>query len=295
MLMLSKTILPFSAALLLIASCRPKPLDLDIPQSPGAFSIASYCPDSRSVFVSATYSVSTLLNISDTATIKALPGTTSDLLLEDAVVTLRNPDNTVDTLRELSSGFFGRNDLQLVPGQSYTLTVCDSKKARMSIATTSYQPAPAVDTIYPMLIRRNSETNCKLRVKLKNVSLSSYFFISYNTTRQAREHTAPLPKNMHALNLFLPKQIALLSAADASGGQLERDITMQVNPTDTVLIQVAQVDKDYFNYLAAYKRTGSLINQLTGEPIHLPSNITQGFGYFSLFNPRRALFDLNRF
>jgi hypothetical protein len=290
-----KMLLPLSAALMLIASCRPKPLDIDIPQSSGAFSIASYCPDNHSVYVSASYSVSAMLKVLDTATLKDLPDATGSLLLKDAVVTLRNPDNTIDTLRNLSPGIYSRTDLHLQPGQSYTLTVFDTKKGVLATATTSYQPTPALDTLYPSLIKRSSDTSCRLHLQMRDISPSSYFFVSYNTVRQAREHTSELPKNARALSLFIPKQIALFNAADASGGRLEKDITLQVNANDTVLVQVAQVDKAYYDYLTAYKRTGSLINQLTGEPIHLPTNIMSGYGYFSLFNPVKKAYDLNGF
>jgi hypothetical protein len=289
-----KMLLPLSAALLLIASCRPKPLDIDIPQSSGSFSIASYCPDNHTVYVSASYSVSAMLKVLDTATLRELPDATGSLLLKDAVVTLRNPDNKIDTLRKLSPGIYSRTDLELLPGQPYTLTVLDTKKGTLATATTSYQPTPVLDTLYPAIIKRTSDTSCKLHLQLKASALS-YFFVSYNTVRQARENTSPLPKNVRALSLFIAKQIALFSAADASAGKIEKEITLQVNPTDTVVIQVAQIDKAYYDYLIAYKRTGSLINQLTGEPIHLPTNISSGYGYFSLFNPVKKLYDLNRY
>jgi hypothetical protein len=289
-----KKLLPLSA-LLLIASCRPKPLDIDIHQSPGAFSIASYCPDDHSVFVSATYSVSAMMKVLDTATIKELPATAGNLLMEDAVVTIRNPDNSIDTLRRLAPGIFGRSDLHLLKGQPYTLNVFDTRKGSAATATTSYQPAPVLDTLYPALVKRISDTSCRLHLRLKDVTASSYFFVSYNTARQARAIATPLPKNVQALNLFLPKQIALLNAGDAVSSSLEKDIILQVDARDTVLVQIAQVDKSYYDYLTAYKRTGSLVNQLTGEPIHLPTNISSGYGYFSLFNPVRALYDLNRY
>jgi hypothetical protein len=290
-----KMLLPLSAALLFIASCRPKPLDIDIPQSSGVLSIASYCPDNHSVYVSASYSVSAMLKVLDTAALKYFPDVTESLLLKEAVVTLRNPDNTIDTLRKLSPGIYKRDDLQLLAGQSYTLTVLDPKKGILATATTSYQPIPTMDTLYPALVKRTSDTTCRLHLQLRNASAPAYFFLSYNTVRQAREHTSALPKNARALSLFLPKQIALFSPADAPGGNLEKDIILQVNPSDTVLVQVAQIDKAYYDYLSAYKRTGSLINQLTGEPIHLPSNISSGYGYFSLFNPVKRLYDLNRY
>jgi hypothetical protein len=236
-----------------------------------------------------------LLQALDTTTVGELSKASKELVLDSAVVMLRKDGQAADTLHKISSGLYSRKDLQLTPGEAYTLTVHDCRKGFTATATTTYLPVPAIDTVYPEQIRKGSETTSKLHLRIKDISQTAYYFVCYNTVRQAREGSTTLPRNVRALNLFVPKQIALFSTADAVSGRLDKEIILQVQPTDTALIQVGQIDKAYYDYLAAYKRTGALINQLTGEPINLPTNISSGYGYFSLFNPVRELYDLNKF
>jgi hypothetical protein len=281
-------------AIIFLASCRPKPIEIEVPQTSGAFSISSYCQDSHTVYVTASYSFSSLIQTLDTTSITEL-SSSKDLMMDSAIVTLRGEGALSDTLQKIAPGIYRRNDLELVPGRSYTLTVLDCRKGSRATATTTYFPTPTVDTLYARRRPKGGDTTGSIHLKLSGLQQTSYFFVAYNTARQAREHSTPLPRNVRALSLFVPKQIALFTTSDAVNGKIEKDVTLQVEPNDTVLIQVGQIDKAYYDYLAAYKRTGALINQLTGEPINLPSNISSGYGYFSLYNPVRALFDLSRF
>lgn len=293
--MFSKMMLPALCAFLLLSACRPKPINIDIPQKGGAITISSACIDAHTVYVSASYSVSSLVKVLDTTTLKDVSGIPKELLIDSAIITLRAAGGNADTLRKISPGLYGRKDLQLQPGVQYTLTVVDYTKGTTAFATTTYEPRPIIDSLLPIRVITKTDTTAKLRMMLSNVAPGSYYFVSYNTMRNAREHAVPLPMNAHALNFFTPKQIALFASGEAVDGKLDKAITMQVAPTDTVFVQVAKVDKAYYDYLAAYKRTGALINQLTGEPINLPSNSSAGLGFFSLYQPLRAMYNLNRY
>jgi hypothetical protein len=61
-----------------------------------------------------------------------------------------------------------------------------------------------------------------------------------------------------------------------------------------VLVHLAKIDKGYFDYLSAYEKSGNILSQLTSEPISLPTNIVNGYGYFTLYQPYRALIDLKK-
>jgi hypothetical protein len=50
-------------------------------------------------------------------------------------------------------------------------------------------------------------------------------------------------------------------------------------------VALSNIPKGYYEYLAAYKRSGNLLSQLTGEPVNLPTNVQGGYGYFALTKP----------
>jgi hypothetical protein len=282
------------ASLALLASCRPKPIDIEIPQKPGSLAISSACYDASSVYVSAGYSINSLKKLLDTSTAKELAGLPADMLVDSGLVTIRTAGHAPDTLQKISSGLYGRRDLRLIPGMEYTLLVVDYRKNTTATAVTTFLTQPALDTLYPKRVIRSGDTTVALHLRLNNAAAGQYYFVSYNTPQHMRETAIPLPYNAGSLYTFVPKQLELFRTDDAVNGALNRTITLQVAPTDTILIQFAHIDKAYYDYLAAYKRTGALINQLTGEPINLPTNIVTGLGFFSLYQPVRKMYDLNR-
>ena len=290
-----KTVLLITGAMLTLASCRPKPIDIEIPQKPGSLAISSVCYDGHTVYVSAGYSINSLKKLLDTTLAKELPGIPADMLLDSGLVTIRVAGQAPDTLRKISSGLYGRRDLHLIPNTEYTLLVVDYKKNTKATAVTTFLTQPAIDTLYPERVKGSRDTVVKLRMRLNNTSTGNYYFVSYNTPQHMRETAIPLPYNAGALYTFMPKQLELFRSDDAANGVMDKSITLQVAPRDTVLVQIGQIDKAYYDYLAAYKRTGALINQLTGEPINLPTNIVTGLGFFSLYQPVRMVYDLNRY
>ena len=283
------------ASLAFLASCRPKPIDIEIPQKPGSLAISSACYGTHTVYVSAGYSINSLKRLLDTSTAKELAGIPSDMLLDSGLVTIRTAGQAPDTLEKISAGLYGRKDLQLLPGKEYTMLVVDYRKNTTATAITTFLAQPALDTLYPQRIIRNRDTTVALHLRLNNAAGNDYYFVSYNTPQHMRETAIPLPYSAGSLYTFVPKQLELFKSGDAATGVLNKTITLQVAPTDTVLIQFGHIDKAYYDYLAAYKRTGSFINQLTGEPINLPTNIVTGLGFFSLYQPVRRVFDLKRY
>src|SRR5690349_2385832 len=137
-----KILLPIAVVASLLVSCKPKPIEIEVPQITGAFSISSYCPDEHTVYVSASYSVSSLMQAIDTTTIGELASASKDLILDSAVVMLRSAGREPDTLRKVSAGIYSRKDLHLIPNETYTLTVYDCRKGAMATATTTYLPSP---------------------------------------------------------------------------------------------------------------------------------------------------------
>jgi hypothetical protein len=52
-----------------------------------------------------------------------------------------------------------------------------------------------------------------------------------------------------------------------------------------VIVTLSNVSKGYFDYLSARQRGGSGFAGALGEPITYPSNIVNGYGYFSSHYP----------
>lgn len=291
--------LKFFAPTLLLAcafgSCRPKPIDISVPQQSGTMVISSLCADNGSVSVSASYSVSGVQNLIDTTGGGQRVQIPAAMLVDSAIVTIAGPDGKIYALDMVRPGLFNTNRMEMKNGAAYSLTVRDLRRNLQATGHTVYIPKPTIQELKPVVHILGKDTTVKVAVTFSDTPPSAYYVVSYNTMRFARENRTPFSIGLGALYAFRPRTIDLFQVSQEEVGQYNREISLvQVKPNDTVIISVYQVDRPYFDYLLAYKRTGALINQMTGEPINLPSNVSTGLGYFSLHQPIMNIFDLNQ-
>jgi hypothetical protein len=265
---------------IVMVSCRPKPIDIDIPQSKKAVTISSIAYDQHSAYISASYSISSMLAHGDTSMnfVDKMP---ADMLIDSALVLLTN-ENSTDTLYKIKPGVFGSRNLDLKYGQKYTLVLHDYKERTTVNAITTFLPKPVIKDISIQLSENATDTLTSIRVSIADATSESKYFVSYSTTRQLREGSKGEVKDLSAAHSFEPKRLQLFSGADADNGVLTKSFTCKAHKSDTLIVHVGNIDNAHYKYLEVYKKTGYLINQLSGEPINLPTNINTGFGYFSL-------------
>jgi hypothetical protein len=146
------------------ASCRPKPIDIEVPQQDAKLVISASCINESTVLVAAAYSVTSLRNLEDTSGQSPVP---QDMLADSAIVTIAGAGQLPDTLSRAGRGIYISRRLQLKPGIQYTLTVIDLKKNAAATATTEYMPKAEVESITPEVIRYAEDTVVKLHVRLK--------------------------------------------------------------------------------------------------------------------------------
>ena len=280
----------FAVIILILPGCKPKPIDIAIPQQPETITISSVALNDHTIAVAAGYSVNSLANLEDSLQNENRQSIPKGMLLDSAIVTISENGQIPYTLTQVSTGVYGSRDIKLREGVQYTLSVIDQKKNIAVTSSTCFVPKPQLDKVYPELIRNSSDTITKLHVHLKDVKAGEHYFMFYNTARNTRAYFMGSDMSMASLQAFEPKHLELFTPG--TGGQIEKVFTLSVKPDDTLNVTIGRIDDSYYKYLEAYKRTGYLINQITGEPINLPTNINNGFGCFSLYVPERRLFNL---
>ena len=292
--MYKKTVFILVAATALYSCRKPKPLTIDIPQRKDQPVIASTMPDDRTLLVSAGYSLDAITNISDSNSNNKIP---KSMLIDSGMISIAEAGGTARNLTKLSAGMYATTGIQLKEGSTYTLQLADYRKGVTATATTTYMPQPARGQVTPTYIGdKNGDTLYKLNVTIPDAKQGAHYFMGYMTTRQLRENVKLLTQspsqNAAAIAGFEAKQIEMIQSNVT--GELTQQYTLKLSPQDTLIVQVARIDEGYFKYLQTYKRTGYLINQLTGEPINLPTNIETGYGYFAIYKPHRYVFALKK-
>jgi hypothetical protein len=70
---------------------------------------------------------------------------------------------------------------------------------------------------------------------------------------------------------------------------------LETGITDTIGVSISNISQGYFEFLNLYGRGGSVLTQITSEPIEYPTNVTNGYGYFTAHIPNLHVFNPNEY
>lgn len=277
------------------SSCYPEPIPITIEETKPKIAISSTAIDANTVMVIASYSINSLANVnySTTGNSPLLP---EGVLIEKALVTISD-GTKIYTLDKIYSGVYVNSNMNLKEGMHYNLSVTDLAEGNKVSAHTIYYEAVTADKILPVVTRKTKDTTIQLKMRLlDNSTTLNYYVMAYDHVNPS---TVPSPvnsSNFSIIDMDAVKKVEIFSSAEAVNGVIDKTFSiLNTKPTDTLFVHYGKIDKGYFNYLNSYKKTGSLINQITSEPITLPTNIFTGFGFFALYNVKRDLFDLKKY
>lgn len=281
-------------AVLFTLSCRPKPIAIDVAQEAERIAIASTALDEHTVIVAISYSITSLFNLDDTDRGQT-PVSLTNVLVDSALVTIADGAR-IDTLSKISAGLYRNTTLSLVSGRTYLLAVLDYRTGLAVHAATTYQSALTVDTVRPLVDRRVRDTAVQLVLSLRdNRPGQDYYIVAYDNINPSTIPSAIGSPEFAILNADEAKQVEVFSDAEAMAGRISKTFNIDVSPGDTLFVQYGRIDKGYYDFLASYKRSGSIITQAVAEPVTLPSNVINGLGYFSLYDARREVFAIRNY
>jgi hypothetical protein len=291
----NKIILPGIFAALSLLGCRkPNPIDIAIPQSESKMVISSHVVNEHVIMVSAVYSIPSTARPTDVSSSQQMA---KEMLIDSALVVINEAGQPPVPMSKLSSVLYTVTNVTLKPGTEYTLTVTDCKKNVTTTAKTTYTTTSSLINIATSMAGTANDSLVNMSISIDDVNTGDRYFVSYSTLSQLRQTAGSIKENitkadMASLVSFEPKRIQLLENTTTGQNKITGSFAIKASHNDTLLIQVARVDDDYYKYLVAYKRTGYFLNQLTGEPINLPSNIKTGHGYFALYQTRELVVDI---
>jgi hypothetical protein len=91
-------------------------------------------------------------------------------------------------------------------------------------------------------------------------------------------------------------RVIMLNASDFKNGSCFIDKKLPyIKATDTLVVNIARVEKGYYDFVKAQLRSANWLNQLIGEAVNYPSNVKNGLGYFSLHRSDTRVYRMSRF
>jgi hypothetical protein len=271
-----------------IASCT-KPIAITIPQAPAKLCIASQVIPDQFILVTVTKSFTSLYSTKyDTSA-----NINFDIFVNHALVTV-SYNNKIDTLFPITSGVYSSFNTLIASGTTYTLNVYDSTTKESVSAITAMEKPTSLQDLKVIPIQTITDTSIDTSYNFKysfndaDPSVDNYYFVSISKANPGSLVSNPstifnLLSSSNILKLYSDAQANNNLISDSLKGI---ELLNGFKPADTVLFMVSSISKDYFKYLTAFKKSNSIINQLTGEPINYPTNIKNGYGFFSAHSPK---------
>lgn len=265
-----------------LKSCLPEPLPITtIPKAKEKLVISSLYVHGQAVtvFLSRTFDALEAGRFTD------FEEFIDSLTVDSALVTFSD-GNTVDTLLNVGDGVYTLLNTNLIEGNSYTLSAVRLSDSLYATATTTLLPQVSFSAVVPELEKTPFDTLITLNFEIDDPPGPNYYAINVQE----------LPNEEEDLFDIRNRPFTYLLTDEAFDGQVFAD-TFRVffydfTPTDTVLISLTNVSKEYYEFLdLRVKDRYQLFDELA-EPINYPSNVENGWGYFNLFVPDARIFFL---
>lgn len=276
---------------MVLPSCLPPTIDIDVEPAKPELCIASLVLGNNGIVVGLTRSYSPLESSPDTDTLSN--DLVNQILVSGATVTISYGSQT-DTLVEVTPGIYTNIFTTITEGETYTLRAYDPQMDLSVHAVTTMRPDVALDTVYPYIVRNSTDTIVYFHYGLTdNTSTENYYVVNF-VKKVNGDSTFDINSIFAAGSNEVLTEFELLDDQAFNNGTLVKDVRIfSAEQHDTVAVTVSEISKGYYEFLSALKRSSSIFNQLTGEPITYPSNVEGGHGYFTMHRTNSVLFDLN--
>jgi hypothetical protein len=296
-------------------SCIPEPLEIKIPPSDPKIVISSQFLKDSGVVVSCTRTFSALSdnylpNKINIDFINNTFGLHSLVLLEHAGQT--------DTLYNMGFGFYYNQSLKFDVGQNCNLNVYDSIINQSITTNAVYIQNINFDTVFVEIEINDTDTNAIVYYTITDLPEQNYYLVNhyiFQNNQGSFDYTEFLGSNPYAdlIAQYIEESEynEILSRFSSIGGvdiQMEmiKDDDFQsqtimdsvkfenISLNDTLAVSVANISKEYNDYLEIRLKAGSIYSQLMSDPISMPSNIEGGYGMFTTHSLNIWTIDLSR-
>ncbi|MGB3946496.1 MAG: DUF4249 domain-containing protein [Bacteroidia bacterium] len=291
---MKKTTYLYIIITILIYSCQPPGIDIDVKPAEQKIVVASQIIPQKNMFVALTKSFSPLEPIAGSQAV------TDDLLnnflVTNAIVTI-SYNNQTDTLNMLVPGIYYSTNVLLTNYNNYTLNVYEPSSTLSASALTTMLPQVKFDTVYPVITRTPVDTTVVIKYTLTdNPDEENYYVVNYILKQSSTGANLDISSYFGSGSNKILSSFELLNDASFTSNVYTHETLLdKVKPTDSIAVEIANISKGYYEFLTASKRTQGLLTQLTSEPIHYPTNVQNGYGYFNAYYPHAKVFNLNEY
>jgi len=275
-----KLVVILFSVLLVLTKCTPKPLDIELPQLEPKLVIASQVIPGQIMLVTVTKSFGALEYQQDAGdTTGADSNLLAQIYVDSALVTISYRDRT-DTLFGIGAGVYGSINTPQYLNEDYRLYVYD-RKSGLSITSTA--------RMLPFVGFQNVTAERSSNGQLTYIDAKIDFTDRENEENYYMVNFYGKADTSYSGNLFSysasPYQTFIISDKEHTTKDISVNYKLYDWSDDTLFVSLSNISKEYYSYLAARLRNQSSLGPLLSEPVQYPSNIENGYGFFTTHYP----------
>jgi hypothetical protein len=266
-----------------ILCCVPDPLPVNgIPVVQSQIAVSSQMlPDGSLVVVlTKTFGV---LDVSENSNPQDV---LEQLAISDATVTVTGPRG-VDTLTQLDHGVYFSIELVLVPGEAYSLHVKSPTMGMVTAVTTVIEGAH-FDSITINHNKQGRSDLTQITYSAVDPLVENYYLLTVQKIQRTN-----LEKNIFSGGVFSH----LVDDKDFNGQTFREQFNVvpgNYAKGDTIAVSISNISKAYYDFMKLRVSSSKSIVEYLSEPVHYPSNVVGGKGFFNLYLSDLRLLTLNQ-
>jgi Domain of unknown function (DUF4249) len=272
----------FCLTALVFASCRPKPIDIEVDSAPSKLVVFSHAVPNNVMIVSLTKSFSALDGLTEEQF--------QDLLVTGATVKVV-VDGVLYDFYELTPGFYASFTSVIPNAKTFELIATHNGETVTSITTTSKKVDFSI--FQPIVEKTPADTNVFLQLGFDDIAGESNYYM-INIYRKNDGQTVDGVNYFNNGSNLLAKTI-LVSDLEFNGTYNKTIPFDNLHHEDSIAVTLSNISKEYYNYLTLKTQSGSVFNQLNLEPLNYPTNIVNGYGFFNAHIPDLKFDDLGQY
>src|SRR5258706_3149359 len=267
------------AAAFWLSGCVPDPLDVkNVPSLQPHIVVSSQVIPGQSIAVLLTKSIGALEAGAGTDAQTLL----NEIVINDASVTISYQGKT-DTLQFISTGVYGSVTTPMIAGEEYRLMVSSPSMGSVS-ASTFMKPQVKFESVDAHLYVTGNDTLAKVNYTFNDQPGKNWYMIDVQRFRSRQDLTQQLN----------PRIFIKIQTDDGFDGLSHHDSLSvpfrRFSPGDTVAVVLANISEEYYNYLSVSLDSRNSVSALVSEPLNLPTNVLNGYGYFNMHFPDVKVF-----
>lgn len=261
-----------------MSGCLPDPLPVgEIPSLDSRIVVSSQVVSDQSVLILLTRSFGALDANGSSDPVDLL----DQIAINDATVII-DGSGFRDTLEWIDAGVYGSVSIPFEAEGFYTLYVKSPTMGEVQ-ATTRVKPAVPFNSLTATLNDNGFDTLARITYSLQDIPGKNNYMV---TVQHISADEEPDPQDFLNPNIFIRlKEDDEFSDGELLGETFNAVFRRDFFPGDTLLIQLANIERDYYDFLELRKDTRFNFSDFLGEPVNYPSNVEGGLGWFNLHFP----------